>query len=141
MNTPFLDALARALCHGIVEGPPAGDPNRLYVQVVMIDSEDLTRKFWSRTTDVDANFTQIGSRNRLTAVGIGHWFEPWCSRDALTFCAVPLDIAMAGADWPRYPRDIKHVCLGELAAWVSEHAAPGGGRERWHWNPNKRFFN
>jgi hypothetical protein len=141
MNTPMLDAIARALVHGVVEGPPAGDPNRLYVQIVMIDSVALTRKFWSRKTDVEANFTQIGTRNRLTAVGVGHWFPPHYSRDALAFAAVPLDIAIVGADWPKYPHDIKRVCLGDLAMWISEHATPGGGRERWHWNPRKSLFN
>jgi hypothetical protein len=141
MSTPLLDALSRAMVHGIVEGPPAGDPLRLYVQIVMIHGRQLTREFWHHKTNIAYEWSHVTTSNRLTAVGIGRWFEPWCSRDALAFCAVSLDEAMKGADWPRYPHTIKHVCLGELAAWISDNATPGGGRERWHWNPNKRLFN
>lgn len=130
-DTPLIEAVARALRFGIVEGPPAGDPNRLYVQFAMLRGE-VVRKLWSRQCDVDVEFTHMGKATRLAAAGIGVWFEPVCNADALLFCALSLSEAIQGEDFPRYPRTIKPVCLGHLAAWVSENTQPGGG-ESWRW--------
>src|SRR5262249_47956058 len=92
------------------------------------------QEYWSRSAPLGFDdFKRRVHRNRLSAVGVGPYFEPVACSEALVVCLIPLSEAIGNPDFRLRP-DLSP--LNALAAWAREHAIPGGAQS---WQRNVGF--